>query len=351
MRKFINTIFIFILAGTIPGIIFILPCFLVIPYQTGGFGGWGIPFGPYDTIFKNVDYCYVEHIGNIDSLQNVEILTIGDSFSQSINNGYQNYMGHKLNKKISNFRIKDSRPENTAYTILEEDLAPNCKVIIVESVERAFIWSLCNEFYKLKNIKEHVVITKNIKNFENYEKAEDKKIKLYDFDLQKLITFYRNKLSITSSAIELKLKQDMFTSDKYSKSLFIYNNNQDWDGDLLFQHLKDEQIKTAISNLEELYKAAEKKHIKLIYMIPADKYDLYYDWIEKNPYPPNSTLSHFMLFDSTKFVNTKNILLPYLKKGQKDVYRVNDSHWSVIGAQIVGEHLADIISKDFEKKQ
>ena len=158
-----------------------------------------------------------------------------------------------------------------------------------------------------------------------------------------ILNYYTNKFTISKSYKKLKLIQPMFTARKYSEYLYIYNNKKNWDGDLLFQYLTENEIKKAKNNLNSLIEEAEKQNIKLIYMIPADKYDMYYDFIENNPYPPNPSFDYFKDLDTNIFVNTKQILTPYLKNGEKDIYRVNDTHWSIKAAKIVGEHLADII--------
>ncbi|MBR4264892.1 MAG: hypothetical protein IKQ46_02430 [Bacteroidales bacterium] len=343
MSQFIKTIIKFILIAIPIAITFSLPCIFILPYQTGGFGDWGIPFGPYDTIFKPVNYCYIENVDNYDSLKNKEIITIGDSFSQGTTMGYQNYLGHKLNKTISNFRIKEARPENTGYTLLKKNMIPKCKVLITESVERTFIKSLSDEFTIFDNIQKKEIITNNEKNLLNFFKPQDIEIKSYDFNFKKLLNYYTNKFTISKSYKKLKLIQPMFTARKYSEYLYIYNNKKNWDGDLLFQYLTENEIKKAKNNLNSLIEEAEKQNIKLIYMIPADKYDMYYDFIENNPYPPNPSFDYFKDLDTNIFVNTKQILTPYLKNGEKDIYRVNDTHWSIKAAKIVGEHLADII--------
>ena len=83
MQHFLKKIAIASIITSILGVLFMLPCIYILPYQTGDLGRLGgIPFGPYDTIFKIPDFLYTENIMNYDSLQNVEILTIGDSFSQ-----------------------------------------------------------------------------------------------------------------------------------------------------------------------------------------------------------------------------------------------------------------------------
>lgn len=45
------------------------------------------------------------------------------------------------------------------------------------------------------------------------------------------------------------------------------------------------------------------------------------------------------------FINSKKIFQNYLDQGVNDIYYVNDTHWSPIGATIIGEYIGDIINK------
>ncbi len=343
MIKMIKKIALFIIGGIPIGILFIIPCFTILPYQTGGFGHNGIAFGPYDTLFHPVDYCFVENIDNFDTLKNAEIITIGDSFSQGGVMGYQNYLGHSINHTISNFRIKNARSENTAYTLLQKKMIPKCKILIIESVERAFIQSLSNEFIIIDDIKQKPIITKHQTNLKNYFNKEDIEIKQFIFDFKQLASFYKNKISLTKNYIELIMNDSMFTSHKYSRALFCLYDKIHWDGDICFTSYNTGNYQRAQDNLNILLNLAKEQGITLIYLIPADKYDLYYDYIVNNPYPLNPTFDYFKQYDTTMFVNTKALLLPYIRKGIKDIYRVNDTHWSIIAAKIVGEHLGKIV--------
>lgn len=352
MKKFIikNSLFLFI---CIPiAVIYYLPNIYIIPYCTGDIGRMGkIPFGSYDTIFHPAEFNYVENIDNFDSLQKAKIITIGDSFSQQNNEGYQNYLGHSINHVVHNFRIKDAKPENTAYTLIKKGMIPNCKILIVESVERAFIKSLLKDFRIIDEILDKkIMTTKTLKN----DSTTPKNISFSNnliLSLNNLSSFYKTKLSVFKNYKVLKLREDMFTSPNYSKSIYFNNCVDAGDSDLLFRYLSEQDMQLAHNNLDVLVNESHNNGITIIYMIAADKYDMYYDYIEDNPYPRNPTFDYFADFDSTLFINTKTLLLPYINKGIKDVYRVNDTHWSPIAAKIVGEHLASIINNTLDNKQ
>lgn len=341
MQKFIKKIAIASIITSILGVLFMLPCFYILPYQTGDLGRLGgIPFGPYDTIFKVPDYLYTENIMDYESLKNVEILTIGDSFSQGDHLGYQNFLGRYLNKKVSNFRVDGFNPIQTAVALIEKQMIPNCKIIILETVERSIITNINQEFTITEDISKRNIIS----GIPKILLTEDTIIRSNDYNFKRLTSYYKQKLNLSHSYKKFELSVPLFTAGKYSDKLFIYSS-QIIDGDLTFLSNTNTQIEKAKKQLSILKEIGNKSHIKIIYLVAADKYDMYYDFIKNNPYPINPTFSYFSDFDTTFFINTKNILLPYLKNGEKDIYRVNDTHWSVKAAEIIGNHLGRIINE------
>ena len=342
MQRFIKKLAIAVIITVLLGLVFIAPCFYILPYQTGDLGRLGqISFGPYDTIFKVPSFLYTENITDYASLHNVEILTIGDSFSQGYTIGYQNFTGHYLNKKVSNFRIDGLGSVSTVFTLLEKNMIPNCKIIVIESVERYAINGLSEE----PIISDGILNNKIISGTQSIVHPRDTTIRHNVLDFEKLTSYYKNLFNSFSNYKVFTLSAPLFTAGKYSDKLFIYTSPHDNNNDLSFTNHPEEQIQKAKDRLYELKTLGEKYNIQIIYLVAADKYDMYYDYIKDNPYPINPTLSYFSDFDTTFFINTKKILLPHIKNGEKDIYRVNDTHWSVKAAEIVGNHLGRIINE------
>lgn len=75
-------------------------------------------------------------------------------------------------------------------------------------------------------------------------------------------------------------------------------------------------------------------------MPAVDKYDLYYDYIQNNTHLKNP---FFDLIRPLKkdyyFVDTKNILSTLLQKDIKDVYWIDDTHWSHIASQAISKNI------------
>ena len=82
-------------------------------------------------------------------------------------------------------------------------------------------------------------------------------------------------------------------------------------------------------NLNTLADRLNKKGIRLVFMPCVDKYTLYSDFIEHNPYPRSTFYEDFRpLTKRYLFIDTKAILMEELKKGEKDIFYADDTHWS-----------------------
>jgi hypothetical protein len=95
------------------------------------------------------------------------------------------------------------------------------------------------------------------------------------------------------------------------------------------QNVTSKNISLLNKNFNRLSDLLMKNNIHLTVMIAVDKYDLYSSYLAKNPYGENI---FFDLLRSTKknysFIDTKSILSTQLKKGEKDIFFADDTHWS-----------------------
>lgn len=258
---------------------------------------------------------------------------LGDSFTKKNVNSYVNYLGHALGKKICHLYIDDNKinPCSVANLLIDNDLLPNCKILILESVERNAIWRLRDCF--------------NGRNLVFVEKSDDT---LNRFDISKylnlnrLSSFVKLNLNIDNPVGKLHLDGDYFTN-KYSNELYFYTSLHDGGGDLWYSKYDEPIFAKAKYNLLKLREKALVKGIDFYFVMPADKFDMYYDNIVENPHPENPTSDYFSDLDTSWYLSGKQILTPPLRDGVKDIYLVNDTHWSRIAAEIVGRHLASLI--------
>lgn len=86
--------------------------------------------------------------------------------------------------------------------------------------------------------------------------------------------------------------------------------------------------------------------INLVVLIATDRYDAYEPWIEGG-HKYNPTLDK-MPSDSHVF-NTKPLLQEMIRNDVLDVYKINNTHWSLVGADAVADSLYSWMqSRQFE---
>jgi hypothetical protein len=307
-----------------------------------------VPLGAYDTIFHSnhdnqngIIECY-----SVNDLDSAEIVTIGDSFfkrprriykihtpSSTLHDGYLYYLCKTCPQPLYNLNIRKTAGTHSvsaAFQLLEGNHIPKCKVLLVETVERFLVGRLSSARAVPMLPIDSIIVNPN-----SPKKIDDKDD---HFELQTIAAHTRLALNINQPVKKVALQQPMFTHKRYDKTLFFYQE------DLNFTNLKDADVKLAINNLLELQQLAKEKGIYLIFVVASDKYDLYYNFIKDNPYPKNPTMDYFANMDTSWFLNTQQLLLPYLKKGVKDIYNVNDTHWSVFSDSIVANRIAEMIN-------
>lgn len=303
--------------------------FYIMPNLSGGLGWLGqIPFGKdYMATLEN-KYLKINRVDTFSVISNnqYDLATSGDSFSQQNIFGYQNYLSHYENKNVLNFKRKDDSslsPEQIALNHLKagDFKKLRTKVVIVECVERYFV-------QRLNNLRFDSIV---IELKHPLEKTKGKTL------LEKISEWIR--LSIWNDdednfVKKVKLNSYYFDDKKRGDILYFYKE------DLWFTTVKTDEIKQAKINILKMKKLFESNGIKFIYLIPADKYNVYQSFIKDNPYPKNRIMENFKDFENTEFfINTNNILIPMVKNGVKDVYMMNDTHWSFKASEIVAKEL------------
>ena len=253
-----------------------------------------------------IDWC------DASDLKSKKVVFLGDSFTKKI---YPNCLVSIIQKPSSKyFAYNIESPEDTFVALCNANVEmPD--VVVLESVERNFVFRLCNIDFS-SNIKPKASV---------YNPVEEMQT---DFS-----TFYKNQLIKNKAILNVSLRDGLFSCSGKEKELYFYYD------DLSFP--EEEQIQTAISNLDSLFQLAKKKNICLFYVVAADKYDVYQEFAVDNRFPEKTLLDNFSSHESNPyFVNTKHVLLKNARQGVKDLYYADDTHWSPIGAKIVAEEIA-----------
>ena len=313
-------------------------CYLslfVIPQVSGDIGRLAcIPFGhEYDKMLEanmNKD-TLVQTIIRADELKNLEtdVLTIGDSFSQQLNSGYQNYLCEKgLHVANIFWRLYES-PIQYAYNLLDQDVIDSTRIhtLVVEMIERDFET-------KIERFDKNKIEVQR-------QYSEDAALPSSDlWSLSRARDYLLYQIGWVTPIYKETLDMDLFSSDK-PRDLYFFRD--DIEMGVSIRH--GEKVKQVFDILQE---KAEEKGVKLILMIVADKYDIYQNHIVDNPFPVktiNEDLER-ILGSNTSLLFTKPYLLPFVEKGEKDIYLFNDTHWSYKASKIIAEALYQKISQE-----
>jgi len=305
-------------------------------YITGDIGALGqIAFGKEYNRFLEKNYLKEKSSIDvrIDSFQTVPynkdstILTMGDSFSEQLIMGYQNYLSHLSHYKVVNINIRrediTTHQVDDALALLNNGIIDSavCKVFILEIVDRYIISYLAEMTIDNTYLHKYPVL--------RGKKSNDKD------DLYKLFQWIRLQLNYNDPIFLYDLKQDCFTHSRYAHTAFIYTD------DLNFRYANPVEIETAKQSLVLLNKKFSDKGIKLIFLIAADKYDVYRPFMTDSSLPVDTTTDSLLSdLPDICIINTKPMLQAMVRNGEKDMYMVNDMHWSYKASEAVARRLA-----------
>ncbi len=129
--------------------------------------------------------------------------------------------------------------------------------------------------------------------------------------------------AIFSQVYKTKLKQAVFSHNPDNTLLF---HAEDIENISLIQ---DKSVALVTQNLNDLAALLAQKGIALYYMPVVDKLALYHDHIQSAKYPKS------LLFDKLKkyprtyhLIDTQAILGAALAEGEKDIFFLDDTHWT-----------------------
>lgn len=259
----------------------------------------------------------------------VNVLTVGDSFSQLGEFGYQNYMSAEGLTVANTKRNLYDSPIQYAYNLLDWGVvdSTNIDVMVVEVGERDFPIRI-NNFSVDKIEKPDVEISTD---------DVDEETNTNKWSLLRTRDYVMYRLGVRCPVYSVTLSRDFFECDKPRTLYFYY-------ADILNGIYIDDALKHKIKEVfDMLTQMAHERGFVLMFMLPVDKYDLYQDFIVDNPYPHPKQINEDVmevLGDIPEVMLSKYYLQPLLEKGEKDVFLFNNSHWSYKAAEVVGKELS-----------
>ena len=276
-----------------------------------------------DTLFIKVNK--TEDLRDI----HVNVLTVGDSFSQQEHAGYQNYMpGEGLTVANCKRSLYDN-PIQYAYNIMDWGVvdSTNIDVLVVEVGERDFAIRIDN--FGVEKIEVPEPEKPSQGDGEEYNPNKWSLLRARDFVLYR----FANR----SPVYVVDLKQDFFGSPEPRK-LYFYC------ADILNGMTIEESIRPKVKEVFDLLtRMAHERGFALVFMLPVDKYDLYQDYIVDNPYAYPKRINEDvreLLGDIPEVMLSKYYLKPLIDKREKDIFLFDNSHWSYKASEVVGKELS-----------
>lgn len=254
-----------------------------------------------------------------------ELLIIGDSFTNAIGKGQTPYsllLGHLSGLKTARY----TGDLQTFVNLLNKGFILPRTYVVVESVERYAI-------SRFENIDFSKMIELSLDKETSGHEITNAKNNTTRFScMTRACVWLRSLLNIgpKPKALDVKLSTPMFSNEINSETLLFYEQ------DLNFRFREvDSVTKIAIhNNLLHARQMADSVGVNLLFLVAADKYDLYYPWVINPATTENHTFDCFPC-DSAYFIDTKALLRPYAEQGVKDIYKFSDTHWSTVGSYIV----------------
>lgn len=285
--------------------------------------------------FKNISEV------NLNVKNNFTFLTIGDSFSDQENIGYQNYLADKKHTVLHYDRFLHDNPIETLYSILNGDLlnTVNVKYIILQSSERDFIDRAINaDNSKTITTKKTIALIKRYQLKKDVEKERNKKQffsrAIFRFPLYNLYYNFDDN-AFFSQTYQVKTKSNLFSTNNH-KLLFYAK-----DIEVVEENNNKESLEILNNHLNILSKKLNEKGIKLIVLPSPDKFGLYYNEIINNSNYPKP-----MFFENLEKMKKNYLYLDskkLLSKNKKDIYYYDDSHWSPYATKLIAQELSKII--------
>jgi hypothetical protein len=276
----------------------------------------------------------------------INVLTLGDSFSEQSGYGYKNYLAQDERFNVLHYpRSMHENPIRTLYGIINGDILEKISIdyIILQSVERDVV-------KRAKGIDQNYLI--NFDSLIHHDNEEEKqKTNIFKkFVSQNIIKFIIYNLCYL-------IDDNAFFSMVYKtptvNKLFSHNTNN-----ILFfcddlnavEENNDSNLVAQLNKeLNLLSRKLKDKGIGFIVIVSPDKFDLYYDYmVKKGKYTKPLFYYHFdKLYKEYLYLDSKTLLSDLIKK-QKDVYFYDDSHWSPWATRLLSCELSKIINNDIK---
>lgn len=299
-----------------------------------------IPFGhDYDAnlekaMLKEMLFTTIDKTDKLKQVH-VQVLNIGDSFSQLGKGGHQNYMCKKGLTFANCKRSLYSSPLQYAYNVMDIGIidSTNAQTLIIETAERDFEKYIEDfDINKIDMAEDAAANSKQSMETSNWSiGSKDPNT----WSLSRARDWVMYKIGHSKPIYTAQLNDNYFSSEEPSKLYFycydIINGIS----------IKQKNEKKVVQVFNTLHAKAQERGLLLILMVAVDKYDLYQNHIVNNAFPIKTVNEDIkrILGNSPHLFVTKDYLLPLIEKKEKDVFRYTDTHWSYKASATIAEAL------------
>lgn len=274
--------------------------------------------------------------------QPVDIVTVGDSFSNGggggLNRYYQDFICTLSGKTVLNllpYKLTD--PITSVAIIANNGVLDRIKpkYVIVELLEK----DVADQMGKPLDLDLHIdpVQAGGQASYYFGERPSPGFINQgnFKFVLYTLLYRFSDHACGMSKVYMKKLDRPLFSVPNADRLLFYGNDVHN------ISHATPARMKQLNDNLNALAAKLAPKGIQLCFMPVVDKYDLYNEFIIDNRYPRSTFFPQLRALPKQyRLIDTKALLEPELRKGVLDVFYPDDGHWSWKASQKIFEQVA-----------
>lgn len=270
--------------------------------------------------------------------ERLDLLTIGDSFSNhgapGKNSRYQDYIASINDFNVANVSASADNPMAEVFALLKNGFFDKYRprYLLVESVERECIKNFSGrlEDYTAQKKPEKRAANKPEDVFKPNAAAgtrsQPRVLFLNTGNFKYLLNTVLYKFSEHAFAKKVAVKElakPLFSAGGGTKLLFYY-------GDIERRSLvTDRSVESLNDNINYLSRELGKRNITLVFMPVVDKSNLYADYMADDPYPGSTFFERLRALPKDYlFIDTKDILSKALQQGEKDIFHVDDTHWT-----------------------
>jgi hypothetical protein len=274
--------------------------------------------------------------------QPVDVVTIGDSFSNMAGNGpdplYQDWVATLHDRSVLNVTRMPGLDELDTLIVLANSgylgkVRP--RAVILQCAERHAIEKLgravnFDRTLPLSTIEEHL---KQPEDFKQPPRVNFINTSNFKF-LANTVLYQFSPNAFFSQVYMTDLSASLFSAPRDKRLLFFHQDLE------TISRSNAETVAAVNHNMNTLAMNLKQKGMTLYFLPAPNKYTVYYGHFVDRSLPPSTFFELLRrLPKEYRFIDTKKLLVEEVNKGEKDVYYSDDTHWSWKAAKKIAENL------------